>query len=215
MFCHVLCIVTTVHLTYNCLPIPVSSGTWCWAGILQHIRYVVLRDNRCVKLFNMSIAKRWKRPHCFQYPPSLPKGGGTNVSETVWSSACQCATLTWSCWASWFSSPSTIGANLSLLFLSAAIVMAAKILSRLKENREQGAGKHKSQQTLLSPCWQDIYSQFSAQTPCILSSLVCWCGHLLSQSLVTLTNVTAFHLFVCYLVNYCCSVPFWVHRAHF
>lgn len=47
---------------------------------------------------------------------------------------------TWSCWASWFSSPSTIEANLSLLFLSAAIVMAARILSRLEENRRQGAG---------------------------------------------------------------------------
>lgn len=45
--------------------------------------------------------------------------------------------LTWSCWASWFSSPSTIGANLSLLFLSAAIVIAARILSKLVENREQ------------------------------------------------------------------------------
>lgn len=42
---------------------------------------------------------------------------------------------TWSCWASWFSSPSTIEANLSLLFLSAAMVMAARILSRLGENR--------------------------------------------------------------------------------
>lgn len=52
------------------------------------------------------------------------------------------------------------------------------------QNLIQAAGKqrrerpqHKSQQTLLSPRWQDIYSQFSAQTPCILSSLVCCCGH--------------------------------------
>lgn len=42
---------------------------------------------------------------------------------------------TWSCWASWFSSPSTIEANLSLFILSAAIVMAARILSKLGENR--------------------------------------------------------------------------------
>lgn len=58
------------------------------------------------------------------------------------------------------------------------------------ENREQA--QHKSQQTLLSPHWQDIYSQFPAQTPCILSSLVCWCGHLLGHSMVTLTKSFCF-----------------------
>lgn len=46
----------------------------------------------------------------------------------------------------------------------------------IQAGRKQTTGsraQHKSQQTLLSPHWQDIYSQFSAQTPCILSSRVC------------------------------------------
>lgn len=77
---------------------------------------------------------------------------------------------TWSCWASWFSRPSTIEANLSLLFRSAAIVMAAKILSKLGGEggwRQRGGTTQKS--TLLSPSWQDIYSHFLAQTSPILS----------------------------------------------
>lgn len=84
--------------------------------------------------------------------------------------------LTCSCWASWFSSPSTIGANLSLLFLSAAIVIAARILSRLGGNRQQqGRGKHASQQTLLSPHRQDIYSLTSSNTKYLISPLMSVC----------------------------------------
>jgi len=60
-------------------------------------------------------------------------GGEVQLSDSLFLG--KGSTLTCSCWASWFSSPSTIGANLSLLFLSAAMVMAARILSRLKENK--------------------------------------------------------------------------------
>lgn len=51
--------------------------------------------------------------------------------------------------------------------------------------------QHKSQQTLLSPHWQDIYWQFSAQTPCILSSYMSWSGCFAGQSLVTAANAEA------------------------
>lgn len=110
--------------------------------------------------------------------------------------------LTWSCWASWFSSPSTIGANLSLLFLSAAIVIAARILSKLVENREQ---TQKSTNTFITWLPGHLLTVF---TSCILFSLVCWHEHLLSPSLVNLTNSTAFNPFVYNLVLYCFSVQF-------
>ena len=93
--------------------------------------------------------------------------------------ACVCTSaFTWSCWASWFSNPSTIGANLSLLFLSAAIVIAARILSRLQGN----AKKHNIQQML-----------------CIVSLTVhllrvsCLTGPLMAQVPVILANYTALH----------------------
>lgn len=78
----------------------------------------------------------------------------------------------------------------------------------IQAGRKQRMGKHKSQQTLLSHRYQDIYSQFSPQASCILFSLVCWHEHLLSPSLVNLTNSTAFNPFVYNLVLYCYSVQF-------
>lgn len=79
---------------------------------------------------------------------------------------------TWSCWASWFSRPSTMEAKRSLLFRSAAIVMAARILSRLGEDRGKVSGPDSTINKVLSPRWQDIYSQFSAQTLCIFSHML-------------------------------------------
>lgn len=42
----------------------------------------------------------------------------------------------------------------------------------IQAGRTQGAGKHRSQQTLLQPNGRHIYSQFVAQTLCILSPRV-------------------------------------------
>lgn len=79
---------------------------------------------------------------------------------------------TWSCWASWFSSPSTMEAKRSLLFRSAAIVMAARILSRLGEDSGKVNRPDSTFDKVLSPHRQDIYSQFSAQTLCIFSCML-------------------------------------------
>lgn len=68
------------------------------------------------------------------------------ASDKVDSYCCSCCLilddpLTCSCWASWFSSPSTMQENLSLLFFSAVTVMAARILSKLKKKKNPKANR--------------------------------------------------------------------------
>lgn len=111
---------------------------------------------------------------------------GRRLVSAVW-------VQTWSCWASWFSRPSTIEANLSLLLRSAAIVMAAKILSKLG-GEGFGGGRQRAgttqKSTLLSPCWQDIYSQFfSSNTPYLISLPPCVARDICSARLGSLRPV--------------------------
>lgn len=75
------------------------------------------------------------------------------------------------------------------------------------DDREQGTTQ-KSTNTFITSLTGHLLTIFSSNTMYLIFPRVCRCGHLLGQSLATLTNATAFHLFVCNLAYYCSSTQF-------
>lgn len=121
------------------------------------------------------------------------------ASDKVDSYCCSCCLilddpLTCSCWASWFSSPSTMQENLSLLFFSAVTVMAARILSKLKKKKNPKTNREQSTNMFIPLLTEHLLTLFTR------SSLVWMCLHLCVCVQYDLFLTSLFHFVSAYLL---------------
>lgn len=135
---------------------------------------------------------------------------GRRLVSAVW-------VQTWSCWASWFSRPSTIEANLSLLLRSAAIVMAAKILSKLGGEGVGGVkteSRHNTEvNTFIVLLTGHLLTIFQLKHPVsYLPPPVCRWRYLLGQAGVTPASVSPLSISFMRSLFHCCQGDAWQRR---